>query len=296
MLVIDSICKSYGDISVLDQLDLDLSEGEIYGLLGTNGAGKTTLINILCQLLNPDSGQIFIDGLPNSKAPRRLIGISPQENLLYRSLTCVEHLEFFGNLYGISGLSLKSRTIYCLNAVGLDGKAHTLAEALSGGMQRRLSLAIAMIHQPKLLILDEPTAGLDLESRHDVWSLIERLRRGGMTILMTTHLLDEVEYLCDRVGILHQGHILVEGSIEALRSQIAAHQLLLIKSKQIAQVLKRARELGWIHRDYAGEMVFWLPQSFTMIDIVHLFDGINLDSIIFLPVGLKHVFLEVTKQ
>ena len=136
-----------------------------------------------------------------------------------------------------------------------------MAETLSGGMQRRLSLAIALVHGPKLLILDEPTTGLDVESRHDLWSLISNLQQQGLTILLTTHLLDEAERLCQRIGILDRGQIIAEGTMDDLRPTIPACELLVIKTEQERQCVARAAELGWTHRYYAGELTLWLPDA-----------------------------------
>jgi ABC-2 type transport system ATP-binding protein len=189
MLYIHDLHKSYGARSVLRGLSLSIAPGEVYGLLGPNGAGKTTTINILCNLLHADSGTIRINQHPITNATKSLIGIAPQENLIYRSLTCAENLNFFAQIYGLSRAERKRQIDRALTQVGLIDRAHSVAETLSGGMQRRLSLAIALVHQPKLLILDEPTTGLDIETRFEVWHLIQTLQQQGMTILLTTHLL-----------------------------------------------------------------------------------------------------------
>ncbi|MBD2021691.1 ABC transporter ATP-binding protein, partial [Leptolyngbya sp. FACHB-36] len=165
MLTIAHLTKSYGNHAVLRGLNLTIAPGEIYGLLGPNGAGKTTTINILCNLLRADSGTVEINQQPISKQTKRWIGVAPQETLIYRSLTCAENLRFFASLYGLHGRQQQQRVQACLAAVGLSEQANRPAETLSGGMQRRLSLAIALVHQPKLVILDEPTTGLDLEAR-----------------------------------------------------------------------------------------------------------------------------------
>ncbi|MBF2025995.1 MAG: ABC transporter ATP-binding protein [Oscillatoriales cyanobacterium C42_A2020_001] len=295
MLRIERLNKSYGQRLVLRDLNLTIAAGQIYGLLGPNGAGKTTTINILCHLLRADSGLIRINHSAVSEQTKRLIGVAPQETLLYRYLTCEENLRFFASLYGFRGAAQTQRVQACLAAVGLSDRASSIAETLSGGMQRRLSMAIALVHQPKLLILDEPTTGLDLEARFEMWQLIRQLQREGITILLTTHLLDEAERLCDRIGILKDGHILAEGSLADLRQHIPAQEVLVIQTTQEEKAIARAQELQFPHRRYGSDLAFWLPQPMELQEIITLFDGIPLDSISRQPVRLEHIYLEIMR-
>lgn len=295
MLKIERLKKTYGNQPVLQDLSLAIAPGEIYGLLGPNGAGKTTTINILCHLLRADGGTVEINGQPISEQTKQVIGVAPQENLLYRTLTCEENLSFFASLYGLSGRQKRQRVQICLEMVGLTGWAKCPAESLSGGMQRRLSLAIALIHQPEFLILDEPTTGLDLEARYDVWEWIRQQQQEGITILLTTHLLDEAERLCQRIGILKQGRLLAQGTLEELRQWIPAQEVILVKTGAEERAIARARELGFTHRYYGNELAFWIPQSLELKDILDRFDGIPIDSIARQPVKLEHIYLEVTR-
>jgi ABC-2 type transport system ATP-binding protein len=295
VLKIERLKKTYGNQPVLQDLSLAIAPGEIYGLLGPNGAGKTTTINILCHLLRADGGTVEINGQPISERTKQVIGVAPQENLLYRTLTCEENLSFFASLYGLSGRQKRQRVQICLEMVGLTGWAKCPAERLSGGMQRRLSLAIALIHQPEFLILDEPTTGLDLEARYDVWEWIRQQQQEGITILLTTHLLDEAERLCQRIGILKQGRLLAQGTLEELRQWIPAQEVILVKTRAEEQAIARARELGFTHRYYGNELAFWIPQSLELKDILDRFDGIPIDSIARQPVKLEHIYLEVTR-
>lgn len=294
MLTIRSLSKSFSKHSVLRGLDLTLPRGELYGLLGPNGAGKTTLINILCRLLDADSGRVLLNDQPLSRSSVRTIGVTPQENLLYGSLSCAEHLSLFASLYGLPRDGLRAHIQACLASVGLQERSHSLAETLSGGMQRRLSLAIALLHRPQLLILDEPTSGLDVESRHELWGLIDNLRRRGMTILMTTHLLDEAERLCQRIGILRQGCIVAEGPMAELRACIEAEELLTVETENPEQAILRGRELGWVHRFYGGQLSFWLSESHSLEEIIELFQGIPLRAVARQPIRLEHIYLELT--
>ncbi|WP_088892993.1 ABC transporter ATP-binding protein [Leptolyngbya ohadii] len=296
MLYIHDLHKSYGARSVLRGLSLSIAPGEVYGLLGPNGAGKTTTINILCNLLHADSGTIRVNQQPITHATKSLIGIAPQENLIYRSLTCAENLNFFAQIYGLSRAARKRQIDRALTQVGLIDRAHSVAETLSGGMQRRLSLAIALVHQPKLLILDEPTTGLDIETRFEVWRLIQTLQQQGMTILLTTHLLDEAERLCDRIGILKQGQIIAEGSFPQLRQHIPAEEILLIQTPDESAAIDRAQTLGYPMRRYGNALAFWLPQSMPLKEIIDQFEGISLDSIARQPVRLEHIYIELMQS
>ena len=296
MLQIQNLCKSYGTRTVLQNLQLSLASGEIYGLLGPNGAGKTTTIRILCHLLRADSGTVTIADQPLSEATKPLIGLVPQENLQYASLTCEENLHFFARLYGRSRRQRRTQVPACLDAVGLLSRAKSRAETLSGGMKRRLSMAIALVHHPKLLILDEPTTGLDMEARIEIWRLIRQLQSQGMTILLTTHLLDEAERLCDRLGILKQGCLLAEGSLAQLRQRIAAQEIVVVRTTAEDRAIARAQTLGFVYRRYGDDLAFWLPEPLEMKEIIERFDGIPLDSIARQPVSLEHIYDEVLQS
>ncbi|NJL45645.1 MAG: ABC transporter ATP-binding protein [Leptolyngbyaceae cyanobacterium SM2_3_12] len=296
MLKLDNLCKHYGPKVVLQHLSLTLQPGEIYGLLGPNGAGKTTTINIICGLLEADTGTVYIAGKPAGAATKSWIGVVPQSNLLYASLTCGQNLAFFGRLYGLSQPDCQQRIDICLEAVDLLGQKHTPVERLSGGMQRRLSLAAAMLHRPKLVILDEPTTGLDIEARHEVWGLIRQFKAMGVTVLLTSHLFDEVERLCNRVGILKQGQLLAEGTLGELRSRIPAYEIVTIETDAPALAIARAEQFGYTHRCYGGDLAFWVPEQLDLKELVARFDGVPLDSIARHPVKLEHVYLEVTRQ
>lgn len=296
MLQVKDLCKSYGQRRVLDHLNLNLEPGDIYGLLGPNGAGKTTTISILCSLIQPDGGEVLICGEPLDEETKPLIGLAPQENLIYASLTCAENLDFFARLYGLPKAKRRERVQYCLEAVGLDDRTHCIAEQLSGGMQRRLSMAIALVHQPKLVILDEPTTGLDRETRSDIWRLIRQLQREGITILITTHLLDEAERLCNRVGIVKQGTLLVEGSIQDLRQYVPAAEIVLVKTPEEEQAIEQGKELGFYHRHYGEDLAFWLPTFLDLKEVMQCFANIPLDSISRHPVGLEHIYDEILRS
>jgi len=272
-----------------------LPPGEIYGLLGPNGAGKTTALNMLCGLLKPDSGEILLQGQPVCKKTKLLVGIMPQQNLLYSSLTCAETLFFLARIYGLKKKELSQRVHDCLAAVNLSDRANSVVGDLSGGMQRRLSLAAAIIHQPKLVVLDEPSTGLDIEARYEVWELIRSLKQQGVTVLLTTHILDEVERLCDRIGIIKQGQLLAEGTLETLRKRIPAEEVVVIETEDEVGAIARAQSHGFTPRRYGNDLAFWVPELLELPDLINRFSGITLDSISRHRVGLEHIYLEVTQ-
>ena len=295
MLNIEKLNKSYGKRQVLRDLTLHIQPGEIYGLLGSNGAGKTTTINILCNLLRADSGTIKINSQSVSNATKPLVGVAPQENLLYKTLSCEENLNFYAQIYGLKSDKRRQQVTASLAAVNLLDRAKSPIETLSGGMQRRVNIAVALVHQPKLLILDEPTTGLDIEARYEIWDLIRRLKNQGMTILLTTHLLDEAERLCQRIGILKGGRIVAEGSLEELRQRIAAKEILVVQTHEEERAIARAQEYGFTHRKYGNDLAFWLPEQLELKEIIARFDGIPIDSISRSPVRLEHIYVEVTQ-
>lgn len=296
MLKIQNLSKTYGKRPALTDLTLTLHPGEIYGLLGPNGAGKTTTINLLSGLLKPDTGRVLIGQQPVSEATKLLLGIMPQQNLLYQSLTCQENLAFFAKVYGLSAAQRTQRIPFCLNAVNLKDRAHSVVESLSGGMQRRLSLAVAIVHQPKLVVLDEPTTGLDIEARHEVWTLIRNLRREGVTVLLTTHLLDEAERLCDRIGFIKQGQLLTQGTLSELQVHIPAQEIVTLQTTDEPGAIARAQQHGFTPRHYGSDLAFWIPQQLELKDLLERFEGLPIDSISRSPVKLEHIYLEVTQQ
>lgn len=296
MLEVRKICKSYGKKRVLQDLSFAIQSGEVYGLLGPNGAGKTTTISILCGLIKADRGSVMMNGQTASGAMQSLIGIAPQENIFYKGLTCEENLQFFGQLYGLNNELCRKQAKYCLELVGLGERAKSIADTLSGGMQRRLSMAIALVHQPQLVVLDEPTTGLDIEARYEIWEVIRNLSSQETAILLTTHLLDEAERLCQRIGIIKQGSLLAEGSLEELRKYVPAKEIVLVCTPDEDLAIARAIELGFEYRHYGRELSFWLPKALELKEILEYFDGIVIDSIMRQPVRLENIYVEVTRS
>lgn len=296
MLKIQGLSKFFGDRQVLKDINLHIPSGEIYGLLGRNGAGKTTIINIICNLITPDSGAITIDNQPLGATTKSLIGIVPQENLLYESLTCAENLDFFATLYGLKGQQKQQKIQECLESVNLGDRSKSIVGTLSGGMKRRVNMAIALVHSPKLVILDEPTTGLDIEARYQIWELINQLRYQGITLLLTTHLLEEAERLCQRIGILKDGQLLIEGNLPELRTVIPAAAILIMHTPLEEMAIARGQSLGFSHHRYGSDLAFWLPEQKSLQEIVSLFDGIAIDSVSVQPVRLENIYVELTRE
>jgi len=221
----EGLVKRFGHVLAVRGLDLVVDEGEIYGLIGPNGSGKTTTMRILCGILRPDEGEVYILGerVPSFKVLRS-IGYMPQENAIYDDITVQENLCFFGRIQGLTREDINTRADSILELVGLRGKRGALARDLSGGMQRRLSLAVAMIHHPALLLLDEPTAGVDPDLRVSFWEHFKELSAQGTTILITTHYLEEASR-CGRVGLMNQGRLIEEGPPQALEEEAHAKTL-----------------------------------------------------------------------
>lgn len=215
--------KQYGSRTAVDGVSFTIAEGEAYGLLGPNGAGKTTTISMVCGLLRPDAGAVEVAGVDLRAEPARAkgaIGYVPQEIALYPDLTARENLNFFGSLYGLRGARLRERVDAALAAVGLADRAAERVERYSGGMQRRCNIAAGLLHEPRLLVLDEPTVGVDAQSRAAILDTIAALNRDGLAVLYTSHYMEEVERLCDRIGVIDQGRLVAEGTSAELAALV----------------------------------------------------------------------------
>jgi ABC-2 type transport system ATP-binding protein len=218
MIEVRDLRKSYGSLRAVDGVSFDLHPGETFGLLGPNGAGKTTTIHLMVGVLKPDAGSVRINGGADPTRPdvRRQIGIAPQAQALYADLTGEENLAFFARLYGLAGARLAERVAWALEFSGLADRRKHAVRTYSGGMQRRLNLAVALVHDPPVLFLDEPTVGVDPQSRNHIFDSIEALKKQGRTILYTTHYMEEAQRLCDRVAIMDHGKILALDTVTGL--------------------------------------------------------------------------------
>jgi ABC-2 type transport system ATP-binding protein len=220
MIKVEHISKSFGNISAVNDINFQVDRGEIFGFLGPNGAGKSTTINIINSLLNADSGEVYVNGydlIDNPRKYKKVIGVVPQEIALYDELSAYDNLMFWGGIYDISNFDLKIKVDYVLEMVGLSDRKYDRIKTFSGGMKRRVNIAAAILHDPLVLLMDEPTVGVDPQSRIRIYEIIEKLNATGMTILYTSHYMDEVERLCNRIAIMDKGEIVSMGTIEELR-------------------------------------------------------------------------------
>jgi ABC-2 type transport system ATP-binding protein len=227
-IVIDNLTKRFEDVTAIDGLCLSVAKTEIFGLLGPNGAGKTTMINVLCGLTQPSDGSVKVAGHDIQKETaqvKKLIGVCPQETPVYTYLTGRENIELFGNLYEMSKEKLKERSEKLLHILGLSEDADRRVGKYSGGMKRRLSLIMALIQDPEIAFLDEPTVALDPQSRHAVWEFVRELKKAGKTVILTTHYMEEAQELCDRVGIIDHGKLIASGSPKDLVTKYGAGNL-----------------------------------------------------------------------
>ena len=231
MINIEQISKKYkgAENYSVSNLDLFITEKEIFGLLGPNGAGKTTLISILCSLIKPTSGSFSIDGLTyqkNKNQLKQLIGIVPQEYALYPSLTAFENLKYFGSMYGLKGKNLDDKINNTLDHLGLAAFAHKKIDTFSGGMKRRVNLIASILHDPKVLFLDEPTVGVDVQSKNVIIEFLKQLNNNGTTIIYTSHHLNEAETFCTRVAIIDHGKLVIKGEPkELIQNSEGSHNL-----------------------------------------------------------------------
>jgi ABC-2 type transport system ATP-binding protein len=227
-VVIDHLTKTFDDATALADLNVEINAGELFGLLGPNGAGKTTTINILCGLQEPTSGSVRVCGFDVGNGTRKvkeLIGVCPQEPALYSYLTGRENVELFGSLYSVPKDRMRKNTDAILEKIGLTEDANRRVSKYSGGMQRRINLVMALVHDPDIVFLDEPTAAMDPQSRHAVWDVIRDLNRQGKTIILTTHYMEEAEQLCDRVGIIDHGELIALDSPAQLKARYCEETL-----------------------------------------------------------------------
>lgn len=248
MIRMESVRKAFGSVLAVGGLSLEIHAGEVFGLLGPNGAGKSTSIAMVAGQLRPDSGKVVIAGslAPESQEVRRLMGMAPQALAIYEDLSAAENLLFFAKMYSLD--NPKARASRVLDTVGLTDRANDRAKTFSGGMKRRLNLAISLLHDPKILLLDEPTAGVDPQSRNNILETVRSLAASGVTVVYTTHYMEEAAKLCTRVGIVDKGQMLALGSVSDL---IAKHGGPSVAVFQVGEVEQR-QPLFDASRDLAG--------------------------------------------
>ena len=245
MIDVQNLRKQYGDLVAVDDVSFTAEQGQIFGLLGPNGAGKTTTIGCISGLLKPTSGRVIVSGhdvVNDAKAAKRHLGIVPQELALYIDLSAAANLEFWGSAYGLSGDVLRRRVSEVLTLIGLADRSHDKTSTFSGGMKRRLNFGCGIVHRPQVLLLDEPTAGVDPQSRVRLLELVREQARAGATVIYTTHYMEEAQDLCDRIAIMDHGKMLAMGTLDELRRRVGEKDLVRLAGRFDSPATTRALE------------------------------------------------------
>lgn len=303
MIELKQVVKEYPKVKAVDGISLTIQKGEIYGLLGPNGAGKSTTIGMIATLIEPTAGEIFIKEMFLKKEAgkaKKLMGLVPQEIALYPTLTAKENLEFWGKIYGLKGSLLKERVKEILELVGLSHRGNERIEKYSGGMKRRINIAVGLIHQPEILIMDEPTVGVDPQSRNHILETIKNLNQQGITVIYTSHYMEEVEFLCDRIGIMDHGKLIAEGTKDQLTQLIGSYNTIKIKTKKTEDALFAALlQIPGVHDVALTEehLEILTPEGETLLpDLIQTLHsrGNRIESIQINEPDLESVFLHLT--
>lgn len=300
----EQIKKNFGNIQAVDGINLEIKEGEIVGLLGPNGAGKSTTISMISTLYKPTSGQLFFDGKDIIKEPKWIkphLGYVPQEIALYDSLSGFENLKYFGGLYGLSGSELKKRISSVSEIIGIDDRLKDKVSQYSGGMKRRINIGVALLHQPKLIIMDEPTVGIDPQSRNHILETVKRLNQEGMTVIYTSHYMEEVEAICKNVYIMDHGKVIAEGTQDALIEQSQSHTSIRLKFEKEAMSymndIKQISHVMAINKESENEISLLVSgNGNSQKEVIHAVMGMDLGLVSFdvTKPNLEQVFLKLT--
>lgn len=299
---IKNLHKSFGDLKAVDGVSLQIEKGEIHGILGPNGAGKSTLINCVLGLLTYESGEIRFENEAEIREWRRNIGYVPQDLAIYPELTAEENIRFFCSLYGINGTELKQKTEWALDFVGLSDVRKKKSSTFSGGMKRRLNLACGIVHSPKLVIMDEPTVGIDPQSRNRILENVKALNQTGVTILYTTHYMPEVEEICSKVTIVDHGKVIASGTKQDIMTQIGSDTSLIIEFKEssdLTQFEEKVSELRNVNKVTSSENICRIQHpkdALLMGKVIALSQecGLTICNIANEEVSLEDIFLTLT--
>jgi len=303
-IAVTDLTRRFGDFVAVDRLTFDVKQGEVFGFLGSNGAGKSTTIRMLCGLLKPTSGTATVAGVDVSTDPegvKRRIGYMSQRFSLYERLTVDQNIRFFGGIYGLNGDKVDARRQFVLDMAGLQGREHTKAADLAGGWRQRLALGCAILHEPGIVFLDEPTGGVDPLSRRQFWTLIDRLSAEGVTVLVTTHYLDEAEH-CNRVAIIHAGRLAALGTTSELKTRFANRVIVEIHAGNPVEAMRLLDAMPEVEKTSVfGTAVHAIlktdgAQATTAIAQRLEGSGVPVTGIAPVQPSLEDVFLEVVQQ
>jgi ABC-2 type transport system ATP-binding protein len=302
MISVSNLSKRFGELRAVDRISFDVNKGELFGFLGPNGAGKTTTISMICGLLRPDEGTVTIGDYnlwQSPKAAKRLIGLVPQDVALYEEFSAYENLMFWGGLYGQRRADLKQSVDEILGRVGLADRAKEQVSRFSGGMKRRLNLAIGLVHRPELLLLDEPTVGIDPQSRNAILEFIREISKRGTTVVLTTHHLQEAEQLCDRVAIIDHGRILQTGSVKQLAQAAGDREVITLKGSFTAAQIRQCLENTPVSIISAADQAATLHLGSDHFNLASLVErvskaGLELADLSVQKPTLESVFLKLT--
>jgi ABC-2 type transport system ATP-binding protein len=301
VIEVKSLTKSYNGRKALKGINFTIQTGELYGLLGPNGAGKTTIISIMSSILDADSGEVTIGRYnlsTDAKSVKKVIGVVPQEIALYNELTAYENLLFWGGLYQVPGKELSNQANELLNLFGLEDRKNDKVGNYSGGMKRRINIAAALLHRPKVLFMDEPTVGIDPQSRNLIFEMIEKLHSQGMTIVYTTHYMEEAERFCNRIGIIDNGQIIAEGTLDELKSTISTKEIINITFSNINEEKANEIKSFWSDAKQSDTSILFKSSNvkFDLSKLVLKCNQIGLDitNVEIMKVNLETIFLNLT--
>ncbi len=299
MLQLRGLGKDYGTRRAVDAIELDVARGEIVGLLGPNGAGKTTTISMVCGVVTPTRGNVTIGGVSLAAEPYKAkakLGLVPQDLAIYEELSAIENLRYFGALYGLSGTRLSARIAAVLEAVGLGERAKEPVKRFSGGMKRRLNIAAGLVHEPELLVLDEPTVGVDPQSRNHIFEVVRSLHARGMTVVYTSHYMEEVEALCERVAIMDGGKIIALGTIAELVAKYAGKGIELEISGDLDAAARAAEAHAGVERVETARQLLRVVPKATLAPVLAAIEasGASIASIQSRQANLETAFLQLT--
>ena len=301
MIDVSNLKKSFGTIEALKGISFNIPQGECYGLLGPNGAGKTTTISILSTIIKPDEGEVNIAGYDLKKNPldcKKNIGVVTQEIALYNELSANDNLLFWGGMYKVPLQELQNRLDETLDLLGLTDRKNDKVKTYSGGMKRRVNIASALLHRPKILFMDEPTAGIDPQSRNLIFEVVEKLHKEGMTIVYTTHYMEEAERLCNRIGIIDNGEIIAQGTLDELRTSGSMKESVVISYTNLTDERYNTIEKEWkdIQR-FEDKIHFYsmnIQGDLSKIILMCNKFGLDMQHIDIQKINLETIFLSLT--